>query len=257
MALDAVPNEWMPDAPMKRIHVHWTAGGHSANSKDIASYHILVEGSGQVVRGTNSIAANAPGSKIKRANHTLNANTGAIGVSMCCMAGAVESPFSAGRYPMTRAQWDTAMEVVATLARRYAIPVTPITILTHAEIEPNLGIPQRQKWDVVRLTFDNNHAIGYRPVGELMRRTVARLLDLDRPPIPSNSLPADMRLPRFRVSGVAPSSLNFRDAPNGAKKGELAEGVIVERLALDGHWSRVRTSRGYTGWVFSDFLRTV
>ncbi len=255
MPLDALPGEWMPDAPMRRIHVHWTAGGHAANATDLNAYHVLIEGSGQVVRGSRSIAANAPGSTMSPASHTKGANTGAIGVSMCCMARAVESPFAAGRHPMTRAQWDKAMEVIATLARRYAIPVTPVTILTHAEVQPNLGIPQRNKWDVTRLAFDEGSVVGLRPVGELMRRTVAQLLDQDAPAAASPALPDDMRLPRFRVFGVAPSTLNFRDAPSGTKKGDLPEGTLVERIAIDGHWSRVRTPRGFVGWVFSDFLR--
>ena len=150
------------------------------------------------------------------------------------------------------------MEVIATLARRYAIPVTPVTILTHAEVQSHLGIPQRNKWDIARLAFDDAAiTIGPRPVGELMRRTVAQLLDQDEPASGSQTLPDDMRLPRFRDSGVAPSRLNFRDAPSGTKKGELPEGTLVERLALDGHWSRIRTPRGFVGWVFSDFLRAV
>lgn len=257
MPLADLPEEWMPTVPMKRIHLHWTAGKHSANSTDLNAYHILIEGGGRVVRGNKSIAANALGSKMKPVSHTKNANTGAIGVSMCCMAGAVENPFSAGRYPMTQAQWDKAMEVIATLARNYNIPVTPVTILTHAEVQPNLGIVQKNKWDVVRLAFGDGSTVGYRPVGELMRRSVARLLDQDEKKNESRTMPPEMRLPRFRVFGVAPSTLNFRDAPNGAKKGAVPEGTLVERLAIDGHWSRVRTPQGFAGWVFNDFLRAV
>lgn len=254
MPLDALPDDWMPAAAMRRIHVHWTAGGHTANATDLKSYHVLVESDGRTVRGSRSIAANAPNSGMTPASHTKNANTAAIGVSLCCMAGVVENPFSAGSKPMTRAQWDQAMQVVATLARRYAIPVTPVTILTHAEVGPNLGIPQNGKWDIVRLAFDGA-TVGPRPVGDLMRKAVARILDGDGGA--RMAMPSDMRLPRFRVVGVAPSTLNFRDAPGGAKKGELPEGTKVERLAVDGHWSRVRTPAGFVGWVFSDFLLAV
>lgn len=255
MPLAAVPSDWMPDAPMTRIHVHWTGGSYLANKTDLNAYHILIEGNGRVVRGNKSIAANAPGSALKAASHTLGANTGAIGVSMCCMAGAVEKPFSAGRYPTTRAQWDNAMEVIAILARRYEIPVTPITILTHAEVEPNLGIRQKNKWDIVCLAFDDSIAVGCQQIGRLMRLKIAQILDTDAQSAKFNKFPTDMRLPKFRVTGVAPSSLNFRDAPNGSKKGELHEGALVERLAIDGHWSRIRTTNGFIGWVFSDFLR--
>lgn len=254
MLLTDFPNEWMPDVPMKRIHLHWTGGKYSANFTDRNAYHILIEGDGQVVRGNKSIAANASGGK-NPACHTKNANTGAIGVSMCCMDGAKESPYTPGNYPMTQVQWDKAIEVIATLARHYSIVVTPVTILTHAEVQPNLGIPQNNKWDIICLPFDSNKIVGCRVIGDLMRRNIAKLLDkVDAPTVP-HSLPPEMRLPRFRVFGVAPSTLNFRNMPNGEKKGEIPEGLVVERLAIDGHWSKVRTPKGFVGWVSSHFLR--
>ena len=82
-----------------------------------------------------SIKANEKGSRLTPASHTLNANTGAIGVSMCCMTGAKETPFDAGNSPMTPNQWDTMIQVVAGLAKRYGILVTPKTIY-HARCSP-------------------------------------------------------------------------------------------------------------------------
>jgi SH3-like domain-containing protein len=67
--------------------------------------------------------------------------------------------------------------------------------------------------------------------------------------------PDDMKLPRLRVKGVRPSTLNFRDAPNGEKRGALPENTVVERIALFGNWSQVRTPAGHVGWVFSSFLQ--
>lgn len=152
-----VPAEWMPAARIQRVILHWTAGSHVASSFDRQHYHILVEGSGRVVRGTPSIAANgvgAPASAGQRASHTLNCNTGSIGVSMCAMRDAVERPFNPGPSPMTRVQWEAAARVVAILCRRYNVPVGRQTVLSHAEVQGNLGITQRQKWDVSRLAFD-------------------------------------------------------------------------------------------------------
>jgi hypothetical protein len=248
-----VPSAWMPAANMSRIHVHWTAGGHKANATDKQSYHILVEADGHLVRADKSIKANEEGSGLVPASHTLNANTGAIGVSMCCMAGAIERPFDAGRSPMTKVQWDTMINVVADLAKRYRIPVTPKTILTHAEVEPNLGIRQRNKWDIVRLAFDPS-VQGHRQVGDRMRGEIAVALDRMAPDSPGTDLPADMMPQRFRVTGVAPSTLTFRDGPNGAKKGELPENTVVEKLSTSGDWWLVRTPAGFVGWVFSSFL---
>lgn len=247
-----VPSDWMPQAKMKRIHLHWTAGGHTANSTDKKSYHILVQGDGSLVRGDSSIAANAPGGTGKRASHTRNANTGAIGVSLCCMRKAVEKPFSSGPSPMKKAQWSRGLKVLADLAERYRILVTPTTILTHAEVEPNLGIKQKNKWDIVRLSFDDRFK-GFRDVGDEMRRGVAALLDA-RGSKDDDEIDPDARLPRFKVIGVAPSRLNFRRGPGGEKIGSLPERTVVERLGVDGEWWKVRTRMGFVGYVHSSFL---
>jgi hypothetical protein len=251
-----VPASWMPAADMQRIHVHWTAGGHRANATDKRAYHILIEADGNLVRGERSIKANQRGSGMTPASHTLNANSGAIGISMCCMVGAVESPFKAGSAPMTETQWDKMIEVAADLAKRYRIPVTPVTILTHAEVQPNLNIPQRNKWDITRLAFDSSIR-GHRPIGDRMRREIAAALDgAETEDTPTgNKLPKEMKPPHFRVVGVKPSTLNFRDAPNGTKKGALPENTIVEKLSESGNWWQVRTRGGFVGWVFSSFLQ--
>jgi hypothetical protein len=252
-----IPQSWMPAAKMSRIHIHWTAGGHKANATDKRSYHVLMEGDGKLVRGDRPIDANQQGSRKTPASHTFNANTGAIGVSMCCMGGkgVRENPFEAGRFPMTRAQWDKMVEVVVSLARRYGIPVTSKTILTHAEVEPNLGIKQRGKWDISRLAFDPA-IIGAKAVGDRLRREVAIALD-QVSPAPGDVISEDLIPRKFRVAGVAPSTLNFRDAPNGAKKGQLPENTVVEKLSENGDWWLVRTPAGFVGWVWSEFLQPV
>lgn len=238
---------------MRRIHLHWTAGRHAPNAVDLRAYHLLIRGDGTLARGDCPIAANAPGSGMRPAAHTRNANTGAIGVALCAMHGAREHPFDPGPAPLGAGQWDAAVAVVAQLAHRYAIAVTPRTVLTHAEVEANLHIPQRNKWDITRLPFDPD-CRGPRAVGDRLRRAVAGALDampgsVDAPP----SDPA-LKLPRFRVAGVAPSRLNFRAAPDGARVGALPEGTRVERLAVVGDWWQVRTPAGYVGWVWSSFL---
>jgi hypothetical protein len=241
----------MPAANMKRIHVHWTAGGHMANATDKSHYHVLVQGDGTLIRGDRSIAANAPGSGMTPASHTLNANTGAIGVSMCCMVGAIDRPFSSGSSPMTLVQWNAMIQVVAALSKRYNIAVTRPTILTHAEVWPTLQIEQRNKWDITNLSFDSS-VVGHYPVGDKMRREIAVALDGVTPPV--GPIPDTALLPRFRVKGVAPSTLNFRDGPGGNKIGELPEGTRVERLAMSQNWWQVRTPQGHVGWVSSEYL---
>lgn len=248
-----LPSDWMPSVSMTRIHLHWTVGNYKANSTDLKSYHILIEGDGTPVRGNGSIANNAPGAAGKRVSHTLNANTGAIGVSLCSMVGAKESPFNPGPSPFTEVQWEAAVAVIAQLAKFYGIAVTPLTILTHAEVEPNLRIKQNGKWDITRIPFDDT-VRGYGPVGDKLRLEVAAALDKlsgvpDTPPTDPT-----LKLPRFKVSGVAPSTLNIRRAPGGEKVGALPEGTRVERLGIVDGWWHVRTPAGYTGWVWHGFL---
>lgn len=170
-----VPADWMPAAQMNRVIVHWTAGAHRASGLDRSHYHILIEGGGKLVRGIPSIDLNdAGGAKPGYAAHTLNCNTGSIGVSLCCMAGAIERPFKTGTAPMTRAQWD-ALAVLADLCRRYSIPVTPRTVLSHAEVQGTLGIKQNGKWDISRLAFDPS-VVGSKACGDQFRSSTSSLL---------------------------------------------------------------------------------
>lgn len=171
-----VPLSWMPAAQMSRIIVHWTAGSHRASGLDRSHYHLLIEGDGKLVRGIPPISLNdAHGCKPGYAAHTLNCNTGSIGVSLCCMAGAVESPFNAGPAPMTRVQWDALPGVLADLCRRYGIPITPKTVLSHAEVQPVLNIQQRGKWDISRLAFDHC-LVGATACGDAMRAAASLLI---------------------------------------------------------------------------------
>lgn len=252
-----VPETWMPNVKMERIHLHWTAGGNKANSTDKNAYHILIEGDGSLVLGNRSIKENAHPRTSRYAKHTKDANTGAIGVSLCCMAGKKisESTYNKSTAPMTRTQWEKSFEVIADLAEKYDILVTPTTILTHAEVEPNLKIKQDGKWDITRLSFDASLK-GYWDIGVEMRSQVAALLASEGPNT-DDDMPDDVKPPRYRVVGVTPSSLNFRRTPGGEKVGALPERTIVERLGIDGEWWRVRTRLGYVGYVHSGYLKPI
>lgn len=136
---------------LKRIIVHWTAGGNRASSLDKEHYHWIVEGDGTVVPGQFKAEANIRPVKGAYAAHTLNCNTGSIGVSMAGMLGAVERPFNAGKAPLTAVQVQAMAALVARLCKQYGIPVTRETVLSHAEVQPTLRIQQRGKWDVAWL----------------------------------------------------------------------------------------------------------
>lgn len=169
--------DWMPNAKMERIVVHWTAGNTKASKLDREHYHILIEADGTLVRGIPTIDKNQRPAKAGYAAHTRNCNSGSIGVSLCCMAGAVESPFSSGSAPMSKTQWDALPGVLADLCKRYGIPVTPQTVLSHAEVQGTLGIKQSGKWDIARLSFDPS-VKGAKACGDIFRASTKALMEI-------------------------------------------------------------------------------
>ena len=136
---------------MKRIILHWTAGTNKASKLDRQHYHFIVEGDGTVVAGDLPPEANLSTKDGEYAAHTLNCNTGSIGVAVAAMAGARERPFTAGRFPITPQQPKALARLVARLCEQYDIPVTRQTVLSHAEVQPTLGIKQKGKWDITWL----------------------------------------------------------------------------------------------------------
>ena len=169
-----VPEDWMPDCAMLRVIAHWTAGAYTVSSTDKQHYHIIVDGDGKLFRGDNSIADNVSTADDDYAAHTKNCNTQSIGISVACMAGAIESPFNAGRYPITQLQWETLAQVAAELCRKYDIAVTPYSVLQHGEVEDNLGIAQDGKWDICKLPWEPSWDT--EQVGNDFRSRVTKLL---------------------------------------------------------------------------------
>jgi len=150
--------EWLPEIkfPKRKPHaivVHWTGGASTCSELDKEHYHFIVEGDGDVIKGDCSIRDNCRPMSKNYAAHALNFNGGAIGVSLCGMAGAKESPFNPGKYPINERQWDIAARVVAELCIKYGIAVTYETVLQHGEIQKNTGVAQRGKWDCCKLPW--------------------------------------------------------------------------------------------------------
>lgn len=156
---------------MKRVICHWTAGTYEATEFDRKFYHFLIDGNGLVVKGKYRPEDNLSVADGVYAAHTAGTNKDSIGVSICSMAGAIEKPFKAGKYPLKKSQWDVMIKLVAQLCKQYKIPVTPQTVLTHAEVQKTLGHPQKQKWDISRLPFDPK-TVGATAVGDLLRKSV-------------------------------------------------------------------------------------
>ena len=172
-----IPIEWLPaSSKMQRIIAHWTAGSHTVSKTDKEHYHFIWNADGDPVRGDRPVTANeSTGDNDGYAAHTKNCNTGSIGVSMACMAGAIENPFNAGEYPMTKVQWDHMCMGIAELCEFYNIPVTDSTVLSHGEVEETLDINQDGKWDFTRLAWDLTIQ-GAHACGERMRSDVSKYL---------------------------------------------------------------------------------
>jgi hypothetical protein len=136
---------------LARIIWHWTAGTNAVSALDRLHYHFIIAGDGAVTAGNLPPEANLSARDGEYAAHTLEANTESIGVAMAGMHGAREAPFDAGGFPITDVQVTALVGLLATLCRRYSIPVTPQTVLSHAEVQPTLGIAQRGKWDTAWL----------------------------------------------------------------------------------------------------------
>lgn len=170
----------MTQQRMRRIIAHWTGGGPTASTDDREHYHRLTQQDCTIVRGTEAISDNIVTSDGDYAAHTLRLNTGSIGVALCGMHDATEYPFNPGPWPITEQQFGAFCAMIATLCREYAIPVTPKTVLTHAEVETNLGVKQRGKWDISVLPWDRE-LCGSRAVGDHLRATVQAMLGTDLP----------------------------------------------------------------------------
>jgi N-acetyl-anhydromuramyl-L-alanine amidase AmpD len=136
---------------VKRIILHWTAGGARASDLDRKHYHFIVPQDGEIAAGIFPPEANLHPRAGAYAAHTLNCNTGSIGVALCGMMAANERPFVRGPAPITEAQVERMATFVAGLCREYGIAVTRRTVLSHAEVQPTLEIPQRGKWDIAWL----------------------------------------------------------------------------------------------------------
>ena len=132
---------------LKRIVIHWSAGTYTVSSIDKEHYHFIIDKDGKVHCGDHKPEANLSTSDGVYAAHTKGANAGAIGVAVAAMADA-KGPGDLGKYPITAAQFNGLIRELKELTRHYKIPVTPSTVLSHAEIEKTLGIKQAGKIDI-------------------------------------------------------------------------------------------------------------
>ena len=172
---------------MKRIIMHWTGGSGKANSTDLDHYHEIAQGDGSRVMGRHKPEANLNPRSGRYAAHTRALNTGSIGLAMAAMRGAREVPFRPGSDPITPAQLDAFTDMVAEYCSTYGIKVTRRTVLTHAEVQPTLGVWQRSKWDITWLP-DMTRPADPVAVGDRLRAAVLTKM------LPPPSIPQRVRI---------------------------------------------------------------
>ncbi len=136
--------------PIKGIVIHWTAGAPGINPKESDSYTAVSQWpDGEMVECVPDEKQIPPLINGAYAAHTRRGNSYRLGVSIDAMAGAREVPFRKGKYPITPEQIAATVAWVARRCLRYGIEVTRENVLTHAEVERTLGIPQNNKWDIM------------------------------------------------------------------------------------------------------------
>ncbi|SDR39792.1 Putative peptidoglycan binding domain-containing protein [Pseudovibrio sp. Tun.PSC04-5.I4] len=160
---------------LHRIILHWTAGADGLIELERQHYHLIVDRTGRTHAGTLKPEANTNCRDGRYAAHTRALNTGSIGVALDAMADAKQSPFDAGKYPITHEQIQALAETVADLCDTYQIPVSPYSVLTHAEVEPTLGVKQRSKWDITWLP-DMSGSGDPIDVGNKLRSLIAEVM---------------------------------------------------------------------------------
>ncbi len=108
-----------------RQTLHWTAGGHKANSTDKKSYHFIYEASGNIVQGIHTPEDNNDCTDGDYAAHVARNNTGNIGHSLC------GGPDGYVHGEVTKLSYERACENMARQCIKYSIP--PESCMTHWE----------------------------------------------------------------------------------------------------------------------------
>lgn len=181
---------------MNRITLHHSGGPLKPTTLDKKHYHRIAGGDGEVISGIHDILDNAPGRAFTSgsyAAHTLNLNSGNIGLSMACMRqGEWSNPRGCPDFP-TPSQIDAMLTEATTLCVVWKIAPDRKTLLSHAEVETTLGVKQKGKWDFDYSLLGKGSSRDPVGVGDEIRQEVAHRLKqeglghLAAPPAPTRN----------------------------------------------------------------------
>jgi len=226
---------------MNRIIWHWAASTYAVSAAAHNAYHFNINGAGELVPGRHPVRANAPGQRLqmgKYAAHTLNLNSGSIGNSVAAMHGAREVPFSVGNFPMTELQIEALLDLTALQVRDYNITISREHTLSHAEVEPTLGVKQRNKWDYMWLPGMSFPRYSVE-VGDMLRERLQRRMGNFRPSLTLTSRPM------VRRGSRGPDVTDLQKFLNISADGIF--GPITERAVIRFQTSRQLRPDGIVG----------
>jgi N-acetyl-anhydromuramyl-L-alanine amidase AmpD len=116
----------------KGIIIHWTVGTGTPNAHEKESYHFLIDNKGNVIKGNHTPEDNLNCYDGNYAAHCGGGNTGRIGVSFCGMLG-YNSKTHETAYPLNKEQLTKGLAFIASLCKKYNIPIASNTVMTHME----------------------------------------------------------------------------------------------------------------------------
>lgn len=162
-----------------RIHWHWTAGDDAItiqpgpNNDEGDHYNDVWDAEGKHFKGGAPAIDQAFYTPDGRGvSHTLSANTGAIGLSVAAMGDSTSSGnlVSMGKWPLNWVQLDAMLKTTMAYCKEFDVRPSKWTTLSHAEIQPTLGIFQKGKWDIRVLPDNPTKLLDAVIAGDILRK---------------------------------------------------------------------------------------
>lgn len=174
MGLDDAKDMFDPSG-ITRVHWHWTASTYDVTWDVRRHYNNVFDKDGNEYDGGAPAQQQAfyiPG-KVG-VSHTFNGNTGAIGLSVAAMGDASAnwgaSTVDQGKYPLNWEMIDAMLKKTVEYCRAFDIKPSPWTTITHCEVQTNIGIKQKGKWDIRVLPDNPKQLMAEKTAGDLLRK---------------------------------------------------------------------------------------
>jgi len=159
------------------IRWHWAASSYAVNEEVLSHYNDGHDHLGNSYDGGARAEhqANYNWRTGVGVSHTKNNNSGIIGQAVIAMGNAEGWPLDVGQYPMTWVGIDAMLMRSIDYHHQFDIPISPWSMLTHAEVQPTLGIAQRGKWDI-RWLPNGSTVVDARKAGDILRARMQAML---------------------------------------------------------------------------------